>query len=221
MAVYYIMLAILLLLAGWMTFSKYKYSSLITALLGFLLLSYVSMNRFKIGYDYGPYAQMFQTYGNYNFEQLSTAATEKGYAVLNYFVGFFTLNYRYLFTITSLLNMAGVCYYLYKKSTHVGLSLLVLLCFGFYYNSFNFIRQFMAAVVLLLSYQYLIKRDLAKYILFVLFAGTFHMSALIMIPFYWILHISVTHKAMLSYAFIAAIIYLNSQTLFPLITTHV
>lgn len=68
----------------------------------------------------------------------------------------------------------------------------------------NQIRQFVAVMLVFYAYDYIENKKLLKYLICVFFAYTFHFSAIVMIPFYWIL----TKKWKLSVYAIVSIVLL-------------
>jgi transmembrane protein EpsG len=75
---------------------------------------------------------------------------------------------------------------LYKYSRLFELSLYVYITSGLYIVSMNGIRQFLAGAIIFAATKYIFEGSWKKYFLVVLLAATFHMSALILIPIYFI-----------------------------------
>lgn len=221
MGTYYLIILVLFMACLVTHFTTYERKELLFTFFAFIILTYFSMNRFKIGYDYGPYATMYHKYAIMFIEQLYTHTHEKGYAVLNHMLGFFTMNYKLLFSVTSVFCVGGVCWYLYKKSSMVWISIFLFFVLGFYYMSYNFIRQFMAAVIMLGAFRYVQKKDFLRYLLFVFLAGSFHLSAFIMIPFYVLLQIPLKKRVLVLYVLFAIVFFMYSEPIFSVITDYV
>ena len=86
---------------------------------------------------------------------------------------------------TALITNALIGLVLYKYSRISELSLYVYITSGMYIVSMNGIRQYLAAAILFTATKYLFEGDWKKYSLIVLIASTFHQSALILIPIYF------------------------------------
>jgi transmembrane protein EpsG len=68
----------------------------------------------------------------------------------------------------------------------IELSFFVYITAGMFTVSMNGIRQFLAASIIFIATKYLLNGDFKKYVLVVIFASTFHQSALVLIPIYFI-----------------------------------
>lgn len=75
-----------------------------------------------------------------------------------------------------------------------------------FFNSFNVIRQLCAAGIFLHSCKYMEERNLKKYIIYILFASTIHMSAIFLIPIYFFVTVNTNR-------YIAIILQIFSLTL--------
>lgn len=96
-----------------------------------------------------------------------------------------------------------VCVTFSKGST---MSLFLFLSFCLYFQIMNQFRQMMAIAIVLLAYQY-IDQSILKYMLMVLLAASFHSSAFVMAPFYFIVKLHINVKLIFGYllACVAAI----------------
>lgn len=99
----------------------------------------------------------------------------------------------YMFTISSI-TMFLICNFFKKKSQIPWISIVLFVGLGSYYTSFNVSRAILAVSVITIAYDYLEKGCFFKYILIVLLASFFHTTALIMIPFYFILRIKFSKR---------------------------
>ena len=88
--------------------------------------------------------------------------------------------------ITALITNILIVIVLYKYSRMFELSLYVYITYGMYLTSMNGIRQFLAAAIVFTATKYLFNGDWKKYIVVVLVASTFHQSALILLPIYFL-----------------------------------
>ncbi|MEK3725217.1 EpsG family protein [Paenibacillus sp. FSL H8-0034] len=87
---------------------------------------------------------------------------------------------------TALITNVLIVSVLYKYSRLFELSLYVFITSGLYTVSMNGIRQFLAGAIIFAATKYIFDGSWKKYFLIVLFASTFHLSALILIPIYFI-----------------------------------
>src|SRR5690625_103223 len=162
----------------------------------FVAVFFVSAFRGDFMTDYVNYRNRFNSLLSIDFFDLFKYEhnIEFGYVLLNGFIQLFTDNSLYLFVITTIIIL--VCFYhqFSKYSTKIWLSLLMFITVGSYYASFNITRQIMVAAILFAGSKFLYERKLFKYILVVIVAFMFHKSALIMIPFYFILNFRINFR---------------------------
>jgi transmembrane protein EpsG len=88
---------------------------------------------------------------------------------------------------TALITNVLIVIVLYKYSRLLELSLYVYITAGSYLVSMNGIRQFLAASIIFMGTNYIMKGSFKKYALLILFASTIHKSALILLPVYFII----------------------------------
>lgn len=98
----------------------------------------------------------------------------------------FSTNPQYMIFATALLTNTLIVMTFYNYSRLIEISLYVYITLGFYLVSMNGIRQYLAAAIVFAGTKYLINGDWKKYMLVVLLASTFHQTALILIPIYFI-----------------------------------
>jgi transmembrane protein EpsG len=99
-----------------------------------------------------------------------------------------------IFTSAVITNVL-IIYIFYKYSRMFELSTYVYITGGLYLVSMNGLRQVMTAAIIFTATNFLIKGNWFRYILVVLFASTFHESALILIPIYFIVRYKAWSKA--------------------------
>lgn len=93
--------------------------------------------------------------------------------------------------ITNILIFIGF----YKYSRLFELSTYVYITGGMYLVSMNGMRQVFTAAILFAGTKYLMQRNWIKYLLLVLFASSFHESALILVPIYFFVRYKAWSKA--------------------------
>src|SRR5690625_3074218 len=90
-----------------------------------------------------------------------------------------------LFTTALITNVLIVIVF-YNYSRMIELSLYVYITGGLFLVSMNGIRQVLAAAITFTAIRYLINGNFVKYSLIILLASTFHQSALVLIPIYFL-----------------------------------
>ena len=177
-----------------------------------IALIFVAGFRYKVGTDYSVYISNYDVYKESLFSDLSRFGL-KLIAVISrliyddYATWFFLMSF---FTVT--LAMVAI----YKYSDTPEFSILLYLFLGCWHLSFNIVKQCAAAVVLLVGQKYLFEEKFSKWMLICLLGSLFHVSALLMIPVYFLLKKRVSIKQILLLCFIGLVLYFNYDRLFDL-----
>jgi transmembrane protein EpsG len=118
-----------------------------------------------------------------------------------------------LIFIGAVFSCIPVIYIIYKYSVAYELSIFLFVATSYYTFSFNGMRQYMAAGILLLGTKYLFSQDKKawlKYAIFVIIAALFHSSAIIMLPIYFVVRRkawSVTTFAVVFVSMVATLLF--------------
>lgn len=174
--------------------------------------------RYKNGADYFMYLRMFEIYNRNNATIASfhsIKSTEFGFFILIRVCGvlFGSNYYLYFGLIASIIcsfYYAGFC----RQSKLIVLSGLLFFITGTYFDTFNGLRQYIAAGIIFFSIQYIVDGKFWKYLIFVLFASTFHYTALLMIPVYWIRNLKIDQEKA---AIIVIVLLLGGALIFNLV----
>lgn len=185
----------------------------------FILLFFISTFRGDFTTDYTNYSILFNTYNNYDFLDIFTVGfyQEIGYVLLNRVIGIFTSNEIYLFAVTTFIILFGFYHHISRYSVNIWLSVIMFVTVGSYYTSFNITRQILAAAIIFIGSKFLYERKFFKFLWVVILASLFHKTALIMIPFYFILNFRINlRNIFLISAGSAVIIYFFQDILYIL-----
>ncbi len=166
------------------------------------------------GFDRYIYGQLFDsmadqiTVGDYNISDSDVAEQyyhEYGYQIYNFILALITEN-RYTFIIIT----TFIIYFLLFKSIKKYCSnypIAVILFLGlWFFFTFTYHRQVLGATIAWLAIQYVVERDLKKFLLVTLIAVSFHNSAIIFLPLYWIPIRKFSKKSILAIMAIALVI---------------
>ena len=111
--------------------------------------------------------------------------TEFGYIGLNWAIAHITNN-RYIFIFLYTICMYAIILYSFRKyAKNYSLASILFLALVFYF-SFTYLRQMFAAAIIGLSIRYIIERKFLKYCAIIFAAFSFHNSAIIFFPMYFI-----------------------------------
>jgi hypothetical protein len=141
--------------------------------------------RYSIGVDYFTYINGYEMIKN--GMTVRWMGIEKGYVLLNLSLIHLGLKAQSIMFTTAFIMMCFVTKALLnkKKSISVGFGALTFMLL-FYQSSFNTVRIMIAVSIFLYNIYNIENRNLKKYLLFTVIAASFHISALITIPLYWL-----------------------------------
>ncbi len=173
---------------------EYPHRSKQILFLSFMMLAlFVGLSDMLGGYDRYIYASLFDDIaditrvgGNYKDASIFTLySSEIGYIGCNIFISFITSN-RYVFILLYTL----IIYYLFYLSIKdycvnytFGMILFMSLMFFF---TFTYLRQMVGVGFAWFAIRYVYKKELYKFIICVLVAASFHNSAIILFPLYFL-----------------------------------
>ena len=191
----YIYILILALVMAGALFLPQKFSRS-TVYLGCWMMAlalFVGFSDMLGGYDRYIYGELFDEVADvrregrdvltaYIFQQYPT---ELGYVYLNVLISYFTANrYIFIFVLTLIIYLL---YYVnirrYTSDYRVALLLFLGLLFFF---TFTYLRQMLGVGIAALSLKYVYERKLWKFVVLMLLAVSFHNSAIILLPVYFI-----------------------------------
>lgn len=109
-----------------------------------------------------------------------------GFSVFQMALKNYTNDPQVMVFITAIVTNVLIVFTLYRYSRLLELSLYVYITSGMYLTSMNGIRQYLAAAIIFAATKYLLDGNWKKYTLVVLFASTFHQSALVLLPIYFL-----------------------------------
>ena len=124
-----------------------------------------------------------------------TYSLEKGYRLYNKIVGLFGGSSQAIIFCNSLIIAILLYRLIRRNSPYFGLSIWLYVTLGFFQTEMNMTRNAIAILLCLNATAYIKARKLVKYALLIMLASTFHSTALVFIPLYWIInYIELTPK---------------------------
>ena len=182
-----------------------------------VILIFVAGLRYHVGTDYTPYTHSFDLRSNRLWHDLLTW-NEPGLGLLAWIGHFITTDYVILFILASLVTVSLNIWTIYKYSDDIFLGIVLYILLGSWHNSFNAIRQYLAAAVLFAGHHYMFERKLWKYALVVLGATCFHRTAIVMLPIYFIADREMTFKTTLQIVLIGILLNFATEFLFAIMS---
>ena len=143
---------------------------------------------YTVGTDLKNYLIRFLKIGETPFNELWDLSNhysfEFGFTLLNKFIYMIFPSTFSFMVVSSFFTLIGFYHFINKFSKNKLLSFYIFFTFSMATNSMNTIRQYMAISLLLFSIDYLLSRDLKKYLIFVILATTIHSSSIIFVVLY-------------------------------------
>lgn len=206
----YIFLFVLIVVGAFLDISnvpiRVKYSFIV--LIGFICVI-LSGIRWNTGIDWEPYLSYFLDNNTIDDFLLDYRNFESGYAYLNYFIKLVFDQYTLLLLIISIFIIT------LKYRTIIFFSgfPLVALCLNFINSNGDLfpVRQSISYAITFFSTFYIVRRKLISFFLFIIFAMSFHMSAICFLPAYWIYELKFSRRQL--FMFLLVSIFLGSTTL--------
>ncbi|NOV00202.1 EpsG family protein [Paenibacillus planticolens] len=149
---------------------------------------------------------------DFTWEQVK-AEKDIGFGILQMILKSYTDNPQLLIFLTALVTNVLIVYVLYKYSRLFEMSIYVYITSGLYIVSMNGVRQFLASAIAFAATKYLFAGNWKKYFLVVTIASTFHQSALILIPIYFIVRRKAWTSSTIIILFMAIFIILGYNVL--------
>ena len=163
-----------------------KVKIIILTIIGIGIPIIIGAIRYRVGTDYENYMIIYNNKQNIDILQGMIQENERFFFLIIKIAAFFN-NYQVMFAIITFLTV--IIYYKailnYKEKVSLGFTFFLYLFLNFT-ESFNVIRQALAVAIVFYSYKFVLNRNFVKFLLTVIIATMFHITALIFIPFYFI-----------------------------------
>lgn len=209
MIIYIVMFALMLVLAYPLCIknpSKLKNGIYVGAV--FLMFYLVSVFRYGIGNDYLSYMQIFDDIYRADWGQIFALGYEPGFALLTKLISAVTTDITAIYCIYAPFILVPAAIAIYKYSKNVWISCIAYMCLTFFYASMSFIRQSIAASIILLAFCFLRDKKIVPMILMALLATAFHYTALVILPlFLFAVLFKPTKKSLIIYGSVTVVVY--------------
>jgi len=147
----------------------------------YCLLTGVSACRIAVGNDYWVYRDNFKL-----IAQERHVSSETGFnLIVKWLQGLFGYD-RYLpvFAFFSIVTVFFFVKALHDQGSYYAFSLYLLLTGGYYFNSLNSVRYYLALAMALYAQKYVLRGAYGKFVLWILAGAMFHKSVLLVVPVY-------------------------------------
>lgn len=157
------------------------------------LLLFLGLRDTSVGIDLKNYIPFFNLFKDSGWDIVLRIKLEKGYIIYNKLIGLVGGENLFLF-ITALVSLIGVYFSILKYSKNYFLSTFIFITMHFYIFLFSGLRQAIAYSIIWISLKYIKERKLLKFIILILIAISFHKTAIIFLPVYFLANKKITVK---------------------------
>jgi len=196
----YIINLILIILLYIIFFKIYKTnnSKKYFCILVFVLFSLIQGLRGNtVGNDTSNYIKFFELSKNMSFTDIFLMrhwVIEPGYGLLMKICSIIHFSPQMFLLVVAIIINGGLMYFIYKNSDNPFISVIIFMGVEFFTLSFTALRQMIAVILILNSYKFIKQQKIVKFILMVLLAASFHKSALIFLPIYFLKDLKINAK---------------------------
>lgn len=177
-----------------------------------MILTAVSGLRYMVGTDYKTYVVMYSEYIE-NFSILSQPALSVSAKLSSFIYN----DYATWFLLMAVITVVPVIVMIVKRGKSIELAILLYILLGCWHFSFNIVKQSAAATILFCAYPFLRERKFWHWCLFCMIAATFHVSAVLMLPIYFLADGKIDKRRIILLVVFALIIRIFYDKLFILI----
>ncbi len=197
-----------------------RYTLLVFFSILFILLCLRSSS---VGTDLSSYLFYFEKIDRTPLEEMFEPGSldlEAGYLLLNKLVLFFTKDFQVLLVVCAALSLYPV-YRLYRRSAAHPLLLIALFltctAFSMYFSA---LRQVVAMGITLFAYDFIKKKKPLLFLVLVVLASLFHVTALVFLIAYPLYYVRIKPKAMLFCTPFFAILLLGNSSIFSFLSEY-
>lgn len=170
--------------------------------------------RFQVGTDYPHYVNNYlyvYTKDDYSF------FSQPAIFIISKISQFIYDDYATWFLLMSCITVIPTILLIIIRNEYVEWCIIFYILLGCWHFSFNLVKQSVAATILFCGYNYLKNRKFKQWILICVLAFTFHVSAILMVPVYFIIDKQIKIRKIILILIIGIIVFFSYDYLFDLI----
>ena len=152
----------------------------------FLVLLVFAGFRWDVGIDWNNYMSLFG--GNLTEMSIYIERIEIGNVAIKALLSSVGLDDGgYWLWVMAFITLFFFFYFIWKYSINPLLSVILFVSFGFYFELLNGVRQYVAISLFVYSWRFIINKQKNRYFITIFMASLFHITAIVLIPFYFII----------------------------------
>lgn len=178
-----------------------------------IILTAISGLRYLVGTDYIHYMYNYAQYQNQSISLFNQPAL----VIVAKLSKIIYDDYSTWFLIMACITVVPAVSFIIKRNKNVNLCILLFILLGCWHFSFNLVKQSAAATILFCGYKYIKKRNFKMWSLICVIAALFHISAILMIPIYFLTKSTINKKTIILILGVGVVVFLSYDRLFQLI----
>lgn len=185
------------------------------------LFLFLALRAIDVGTDLKNYVPFFQWYGEWPWSKVFYLEIEPSYALYNKIIATIFYNEQFFLIVTAAVCLIGVYFFIKNNSKDYLMSIFLYITLNFYIFLFSGLRQAIAISIVLFGFGFIKKGNIVKFLLTVLFAATFHISALIFIPAILIAYKKLTPRYVLTVSILSVLFLIFKEPILQFVTQFV
>jgi len=182
----------------------------------FILFLTIGGFRYEVGADWFSYRDIFIE-NNISFS-IENLLTDPLFYLLQRLCYILENSFSLFIFITFFITFYFKYVVIKKYSINMYMSLIIYFSGIFLIFDINGIRQGLALTFVLYSFRYIFERNFLKYLFFVFISSFLHLSAIIVLPIYFLYNTKMTNKKYILFSFVFIVLGLSiSNVIFPFI----
>lgn len=142
--------------------------------------------RYTLLYERLQNYEFFRDYYDIHMSDYDFLSSEAGFYFTMWAFGHVFKDGQAAIIISSILITVATCFFIYRNSKDVPLSLTIYLCLGLFTFNLNGMRQAMAMSICLFAYEFAKNKKLIPFVLTVLLAMLYHKTAMCFFPMFFL-----------------------------------
>lgn len=179
-----------------------------------IIMTAISGLRYQVGTDYTHYVY---NYSNRYINQSITLTNQPALAIIARISRIIYDDYSTWFVLMACITIIPAIMFIIKRNINVNMCILLFILLGCWHFSFNLVKQSAAATVLFCGYKYIKERNFRMWAVLCMIASLFHVSAIIMIPIYFLTESTINKKKVYLIVVLGIAVFLSYDKLFELI----
>lgn len=180
MTIFFAFIALILILK---IFDRYLSKKQVVVILSTALILIFALKDTSVGPDTLTYINYYENWAN------QYADSEPGYYAIVNICRFFGLSSGAFLMVLYVFFIGSLGRFFYKYATDIYMSYMAVLSLGLIWNFIYILRQSIAACIIMIAFDFLMQKKTIRYVVLICFASLFHLSALLLLPFYWLVRL--------------------------------